>query len=191
MIVTNNQGRFEPVANVFTDQSPFLEFSFARQLILNRSVHFTKSQRDNVQLVLDDFILKKKKGPFLSRGLQVSNFLRDHCLQLFQVISWRCTVPGCPFTATTKEGSIVEGRKPHSHPARSVGQKVSTLDPFPRPDLVVKKEVYARVRQLVRIGKDFVIILVDKKGEHGRECLFEWWHCSFPRARGSGRSTGT
>ena len=123
MIVTNNQGRFKPVANVFTDQSPFLEFSFARQLILNRSVHFTKSQRDNVQLVLDDFILKKKKGPFLSRGLQVSNFLRDHCLQLFQVISWRCTVPGCPFTATTKEGSIVEGRKPHSHPARSVCQR--------------------------------------------------------------------
>ena len=38
---------------------------------LIRSVHFTKSQRDNVQLVLDDFILKKKKGPFLSRGMQV------------------------------------------------------------------------------------------------------------------------
>jgi len=91
-----------------------------------RSVHFTKSQRDNVQLVLDDFILKKKKGPFLSRGMQV--------------ISWRCTVPGCHFTASTKEGSIVEGRKPHSHPAR--------------PDLVVKKEAYARVRRLVSLEEE-------------------------------------
>ena len=80
-------------------------------------MHFTKSQRDNVQLVLDDFILKKKKGPFLSRGMQVINNLVPS-LKTFQVISWRCTVPGCLFTVSTKEGLIVEGRKPHSHPAR-------------------------------------------------------------------------
>ena len=43
-------------------------------MISNRSVHFTKSQRDNVQLVLDDYILKKKKGPFMSRGMQVINW---------------------------------------------------------------------------------------------------------------------
>ena len=43
-------------------------------MISSRSVHFTKSQRDNVQLVLDDYILKKKKGPFMSRGMQVINW---------------------------------------------------------------------------------------------------------------------
>jgi len=111
-----------PTRNIVTEE-------LQHRIVTNnqgRSVHFTKSQRDNVQLVLDDYILKKKKGPFMSRGMQV--------------ISWRCTAPGCPFTASTKEGSIVEGRKAHSHPAR--------------PDLVEKKEVYARVRQLVSLEEN-------------------------------------
>ena len=35
-----------------------------------RLVKFTYSQRLNTQLVLDDFLLKKKKGPSWSRGMR-------------------------------------------------------------------------------------------------------------------------
>jgi len=89
-----------------------------------RDVHFTKSQRDYIQMVLDGFILKKKKGPVL-------------CKKGLEVVSWRCTVPNCHYTAITKDGVIFEGRSSHSH--------------SPRPDLVVKKDVYAKVRDLVSL----------------------------------------
>merc|ERR1712126_85686 len=68
-----------------------------------RLVKFTYSQRLNTQLVLDDFLLKKKKGPSWSRGMRK--------------ITWRCVEPGCLYSLVTKEGEIhLEGR--HYHPSR-------------------------------------------------------------------------
>ena len=39
-----------------------------------RSIKFTYSQRMNTQMVLNDFVLKKKKGPYRSRGGRIINW---------------------------------------------------------------------------------------------------------------------
>ena len=93
-----------------------------QQLIISenpgRNIIFIKSQRNNTQLVLDDFILKKKKGPLLQSG-----GLR---------ISWRCVDDGCRFTATTWEGHL-KSSGAHSHP--------------PQPELYIKKVVRSQLRE--------------------------------------------
>lgn len=57
-----------------------------------RNIKFTLSQRLNTQMVVDDFVLKKKKGPFLSRG--------------GRVINWKCVNDSCTYTCVSYEGQL-------------------------------------------------------------------------------------
>ena len=59
-----------------------------------RSIKFLQSQRLNTQMVVDDFILKKKKGPYVSG---------DH-----RVINWKCVKDSCHYNVVTWEGEIQE-----------------------------------------------------------------------------------
>ena len=58
----------------------------------DREIKFTFSQRMNTQMVVDNFVLKKKKGPFLTTS--------------GRIINWRCHVASCMYTAVTKEGRL-------------------------------------------------------------------------------------
>ena len=70
-------------------------------------------------MVLDGFILKKKKGPILcKKGLEVWQPIPKNVKNIIKVVSWRCTVPNCHYTAITKDGVIFEGRSSHSHSPR-------------------------------------------------------------------------
>ena len=89
------------------------------------TIAFTKSQRNNTQLLLDDFILKKKKGPLLQSG--------------GRVISWKCVDDGCRFTASTWEGRL-KCRDVHNHPAH--------------PELYIKKVVRSQLRENIAIERD-------------------------------------
>lgn len=90
-----------------------------------RTVKFTHSQRLNTQLVLDDFVLKKKKGPNLSR-------------EGGRVIGWKCTEPTCAYIASTCEGEIQESGRPHCHTAQ--------------PELYARKQAYYRVKEDLASG---------------------------------------
>jgi len=100
-----------------------------QQLIISEnpahSIAFTKSQRNNTQLLLDDFILKKKKGPYLQSG--------------GRAISWKCVDDGCRFTASTWEGRL-KCREVHNHPAH--------------PELYIKKVVRSQLRENIAIERD-------------------------------------
>ena len=100
-----------------------------QQLIISEnpahSIAFTKSQRNNTQLLLDDFILKKKKGPLLQSG--------------GRAISWKCVDDGCRFTASTWEGRL-KCREVHNHPAH--------------PELYIKKVVRSQLRENIAIERD-------------------------------------
>lgn len=100
----------------------FLVSEDLQQLVMMANpgrVKFTASQRLNTQMVLDDFVMKKKKGPNLRQGARVVN--------------WKCTKTGCLYVATTWEGNIVEGKNAHNHPAQ--------------PELYMEKQARARLRE--------------------------------------------
>jgi len=67
----------------------------------NRGIKFTYSQRMNTQMMVDDYVLKKKKGPYLSRG--------------GRVINWKCINDNCRFTVVTWEGQIQDTVREHNH----------------------------------------------------------------------------
>jgi len=85
-------------------------------------VKFTASQRLNTQLVVDDFVMKKKKGPHFRQGRRVVN--------------WKCTKTGCPYVVNTLEGRLQEGKRTHNH--------------SPEPDLYVNKQARVKLRESVQ-----------------------------------------
>jgi len=86
-----------------------------------RGIKFTYSQRMNTQMVVDDFVLKKKKGPYLTRG--------------GRVVNWKCINDSCQYTAVTWEGQIQDTARQHNHPSQ--------------PELYVKKQARVKVRENV------------------------------------------
>jgi len=86
-----------------------------------RSVKFTLSQRQNTQMVVDDYVLKKKKGPYSTRGRRV--------------INWKCVNDVCPYTCVTCESQILEKSNYHNHP--------------PQPELYVKKQARVKIRESI------------------------------------------
>ena len=88
---------------------------------IDRDIKFTLSQRMNTQMVVDDYVLKKKKGPYKSRG--------------GRVINWKCVNDTCQYTAITWEGDIQDTSRQHNHPAQ--------------PELYIKKQTRARVRESI------------------------------------------
>ena len=93
----------------------------------DRRVRFVMSQRLVPELVVEDYVMKKKRGPWL------------HILG-GRAVSWKCTEAGCPYICSTLEGSIRGEVREHNHP--------------PDPDVLVKKEARALIRQNVNIETD-------------------------------------
>jgi hypothetical protein len=89
-----------------------------------RRARFTLSMRDVPELVLDDYVMKKKKGPWLNRSGG-------------RAVAWKCTEPGCPYICSTLEGRVREsgdqGFRRHNHP--------------PDYDALVRKEAKALMRK--------------------------------------------
>jgi len=77
------------------------------------------SQRMNTQMVVDDYVLKKKKGPYLTRG--------------GRVVNWKCINDCCQYTAVTWEGQIQDTARQHNHPSQ--------------PELYVKKQARVKIRE--------------------------------------------
>jgi len=84
-----------------------------------RGIKFTYSQRMNTQMVVDDYVLKKKKGPYLTRG--------------GRVVNWKCINDYCQYTAVTWEGQIQDTARQHNHPSQ--------------PELYVKKQARVKIRE--------------------------------------------
>jgi len=84
-----------------------------------RGIKFTYSQRMNTQMVVDDYVLKKKKGPYLTRG--------------GRVVNWKCTNDHCHYTAVTWEGQIQDTARHHNHHSQ--------------PELYVKKQARVKIRE--------------------------------------------
>ena len=66
-----------------------------------QSIRFVSSQRQNTQMVLNGFLLKKKKGPTPTKN--------------GAVIHWRCTSDSCRFTLHTIDAAIKPMRHMHNH----------------------------------------------------------------------------
>ena len=101
------------------------------------------SQRQNTQLVLDDFLLKKNRGPYVGRGCRI--------------INWKCARNSCRFTASTREGKLAE-KSQHNHPAQS--------------ELILYKQTRAIIRQNVAVTEEkdmssLVERVVGERGETG------------------------
>ena len=94
-----------------------------QNLIINqnpdREIKFTLSQRQNTQMVVDDYVLKKKKGPYKARG--------------GRVINWKCVHDSCQYTAVTWEGQIQDTSRMHNH--------------APQPELYIKKQARVKIRE--------------------------------------------
>lgn len=69
-------------------------------------IQFVTSQRMNLQMILDGYLLNKKKGPRSTRQ--------------GRTINWRCVVAACRYTVTSHEGHLVGGKAAakHNHPAQ-------------------------------------------------------------------------
>ena len=65
-------------------------------------VEFVLSQRQNDQLVLNGYLLKKKKGPRPTRR--------------GRTIHWRCVKETCKYSVTTAEGTLYRSQFAHNHP---------------------------------------------------------------------------
>jgi len=81
-----------------------------------QQIQFMSSQRDNIQMNLNGYLLNKKRGP---RGTRNG-----------RTINWRCVTATCRFTLTTYEGRLVTGHhNVHNHapPPRALRSK--------RPDI--------------------------------------------------------
>jgi hypothetical protein len=103
-----------------------------------RLLMFTYSQRLNTQLMLDHFLLKKKKGPMVSSSGE-------------RVIAWRCTDPACSYTVTSREGRL-EGEAHHSHPAR--------------PELYAKAHTRFQIKQELALGRGEAGLTVSQAVSH-------------------------
>jgi len=118
----------------------------------SRAVKFTLSQRQNTQMVLNDYVLKKKKGPYSARGRRV--------------INWKCVNDLCPYTCVTCESQILEKSKFHNHD--------------PRPELYIKKQARVKIRESIhneiesnyyvdRAVSNHVYDIVNETDDHDRE----------------------
>ena len=100
-----------------------------------RDIKFTLSQRRNTQMVVDNFILKKKKGPILKK--KKGPLERGHMV----VINWRCIKDSCEYTAITMDGKIKDALRQHNHEAE--------------PELYFQRE--ARAKLIESIANDSLI----------------------------------
>jgi len=75
-------------------------------------------------MVIDNFVLKKKKGPFYSGGMRV--------------INWRCVKDAaCPYSLVTQEGQIKDMSRQHNHE--------------PQPELYLHKQARAMIKESIAI----------------------------------------
>ena len=86
-----------------------------------RDIKFTFSQRMNTQMVVDNYVLKKKKGPFYNGDVTV--------------INWRCVKDTCQFTVVTHDGQIRDTLRQHNHE--------------PQPELFIHKQARAKIRKSI------------------------------------------
>ena len=93
-----------------------------------RRVRFTMSQRMAPELVVEDYVMKRKQGPFRNRLLGVRS------------VTWKCTETGCPYTCRTLEGSITGEIHRHNHP--------------PDKDALVRKEARALMKLAMTSDRD-------------------------------------
>jgi len=84
-----------------------------------RGIKFTYSQRMNTQMMVDDYVLKKKKGPYLSKG--------------GRVVNWKCINDNCRYTVVTWEGQIQDTVREHNHHSQ--------------PDLFFKKQARFKIKE--------------------------------------------
>jgi len=91
----------------------------------SRGIKFTLSQRMSTQMVVDDYVLRKKKGPYLTKG--------------GRVINWKCIRDICQYTAVTIEGQIQDMARQHNHPSQ--------------PEQYFKKQVRAKIRENMKLVK--------------------------------------
>ena len=103
----------EDLQNLISKQNP------------SRNIKFTLSQRMNTQMVVDDYLLKKKKGPYLTKG--------------GRVVNWKCINDNCQYTAVTMEGQIQDMARQHNHPSH--------------PEEYFKKQVRAKIRESMNVVK--------------------------------------
>ena len=101
----------------------------------NRSIKFTYSQRMNTQMVMDDYMLKKKKGPYVSRG--------------GRIINWKCVNDSCQFTAVTWEVSkVLSGRFKFTEQLQGEIQDTARRHNHrPQPELYIKKQARLKIRE--------------------------------------------
>ena len=86
-----------------------------------REIRFLHSQRLNDQMVVDDYVMKKKKGPYVSR-------------KGARVIAWRCVKPACTYRCLSTEGELKDKDRLHNH--------------GPEPEEVARRQAYFRVKAL-------------------------------------------
>ena len=74
---------------------------------------FTVSRQLNTQLVLDDYVLKKKLGPEVRKVSYLFNIWKAQSswllllqLQGYRVVRWICLKKDCPFSVTSHEGVV-------------------------------------------------------------------------------------
>ena len=103
----------EDLQNLISKQNP------------SRNIKFTLSQRMNTQMVVNDYLLKKKKGPYLTKG--------------GRVVNWKCINDNCQYTAVTMEGQIQDMARQHNHPSH--------------PEEYFKKQVRAKIRESMNVVK--------------------------------------
>ena len=96
------------------------------------------SQRMRPELVVEEYVMKKKKGPFINRWLGG------------RVVSWKCTDTGCPYHCRTLEGHITSEVAGHNHP--------------PNPDALVKKEARALMKLKLTSSTDHEQLIKDLLG---------------------------
>ena len=75
-------------------------------------------------MMMDEFLLKKKKGPFFSKG--------------GRSINWRCVNAECSYSMNTWEGEIHEVGRTHNHESQ--------------PDLCIKKQIVAKLKENIDIN---------------------------------------
>ena len=72
-------------------------------------IRFTLSQRFNDQMIIDGFILKKKRGPTLAKTGFRNNTQNE------RLVNWKCSKSGCLYFLVTFEGRIKSIRGVHDH----------------------------------------------------------------------------
>ena len=86
------------------------------------------SQRMAPELVVEEYVMKRKQGPFRTRLLGARS------------VTWKCTEPGCPYTCRTLEGSIAGETHRHNHP--------------PNKEALVRKEARALMKLAMTSDRD-------------------------------------